>query len=284
MKVLLILAAVVVAALADAYIQPEFYPVEIREYSNSSDLRISAGLDAARNQFPYQISLRVINGNSLFHICGGSILSPRWVVTAAHCTYYAADQFWVTAGILLQTDTEIPNQQTVAVSNYINHPLYPGGYSVSANDISVMRLASLLTYGINVQPIALPVTGDIPSGTAVVSGWGSLGPPNNVAPNNLQFVEVPLLSKDDCASLIAYLSGMDNPFRTAFNLCTTTYPSSTEAVCNGDSGGPLVHNARLVGIVSWGYTPCGNPGFPSIYVDTAAYISWIQQTTNNLSD
>ncbi|XP_030750057.1 trypsin alpha-3-like [Sitophilus oryzae] len=285
MKVLLVLAAVVVAALADGYIQPELYPTIPREYSNSSDLKIVAGSNAVRNQFPYQISLRVVSGTSLFHICGGSILSQRWVLSAAHCTQRAANQFRVTAGILLQTDTGIANQQTVAVSYYVNHASYPGGNVVAANDISVIRLASLLTYGVNVQPIALPVAGAVPSGTAVVSGWGSLGPPTNSAPNNLQFVNVPILAKAQCANVIAQLSGIINPFRSALNVCTTTRSaSSIEAVCSGDSGGPLVVNSRVVGVVSWGYSPCGNAGFPSVYVDTAAYIAWIQQNTNNLSN
>ncbi|XP_030750059.1 trypsin alpha-3-like [Sitophilus oryzae] len=285
MKILLVLAAVVVAALADGYIQPEWYPTVPRQYSNSSGLKIVAGSNAARNQFPYQISLRVISGNFLFHICGGSILSQRWVLTAAHCTQYSAEQFRVTAGILLQTDSGIANQQTVGVSYYINHAEYPGGSTVSANDIAVIRLASLLTYGVNVQPIALPAAGSVPSGDAIVSGWGSLGPPSNDSPNNLQFVQLPILAKTQCALTIAAISGIINPFRSALNVCTTTRSSSSnEAVCSGDSGGPLVINSQLIGVVSWGYSPCGTSGFPSIYVDTAAYIDWIQQNTNNLSN
>lgn len=81
----------------------------------------------------------------------------------------------------------------------------------------------------------------------------------------------------ECANVIASLSGPNNPFRAALNVCTTTRTtSSRESACRGDSGGPLVHNNRLVGVVSWGYTPCGNPNYPSVYVHVAAYLNWIR--------
>ncbi|KAF7286845.1 hypothetical protein GWI33_003901 [Rhynchophorus ferrugineus] len=259
---------------------PQYYPAEPTIFDNST-LRVVAGQDASRNQFPYQISLRLVSGIFMYHICGGSIISQRWVLSAAHCTSGRdASAFRVTAGILIQTDSGIANQQTVAVSQITNHASYPGGNSVSANDICVIRLASLLTYGSNVQPIALALANSNPSGTATLSGWGSIGPPTNAAATTLQFVNIPILAQAQCASVIASLSGANNPFRSDLNVCTTTRTStSSESACSGDSGGPLVVNNRLVGIVSWGYTPCGSPNIPSVYVHVAAYLNWISANT-----
>lgn len=67
------------------------------------------------------------------------------------------------------------------------------GNVVAANDICLIRLASLLTYGSNVQPIALALANSNPSGTATLSGWGSIGPPTNAAASTLQFVHIPIL-------------------------------------------------------------------------------------------
>ncbi|KAF7286838.1 hypothetical protein GWI33_003895 [Rhynchophorus ferrugineus] len=255
---------------------PQYYPAVPTTFDNST-LKVVAGHDATRNQFPYQISLRLVQGGYLYHICGGSIISQRWVLSAAHCTSgRAASVFRVTAGILSQTDNAIANQQTVAVSQIINHASYPGGSVVAANDICLIRLASLLNYGSNVQPIALALANTNPSGTATLSGWGSIGPPTNAAATILQYVNIPILAQAQCANIIASLSGSNNPFRSALNICTTTRTTtSRESACSGDSGGPLVLNNRLVGIVSWGFTPCGNPNYPSVFVHVSAYLNWI---------
>ncbi|KAF7286842.1 hypothetical protein GWI33_003899 [Rhynchophorus ferrugineus] len=279
MKLLILGLCIIGVTFAQEW-TPQYYPAGPTIFDNST-LKVVSGQDAARNQFPYQISLRLVIGNVMYHICGGSIISQRWVLSAAHCTTeYETSAFRVTAGILIQTDSGIANQQTVAVSQIINHASYPGGNIVSANDICVIRLASLLTYGSNVQPIALALANSNPSGTATVSGWGSIGPPTNAAATTLQFVDVPILAQTQCAAIIASLSGSNNPFRADLNVCTTTRSTlSREAVCSGDSGGPLVLNNRLVGIVSWGYTPCGIPSVPSVYVHVAAYLNWISANT-----
>ncbi|KAF7286843.1 hypothetical protein GWI33_003900 [Rhynchophorus ferrugineus] len=105
---------------------PQYYPAEPTIFDNST-LRVVAGQDASRNQFSYQISLRLISGIFMYHICGGSIISQRWVLSAARCTSgQAALVFRVTASTFIETDSRIANQQTVAVSQIINHASYPG--------------------------------------------------------------------------------------------------------------------------------------------------------------
>ncbi|XP_076258353.1 trypsin beta-like [Rhynchophorus ferrugineus] len=279
MKLLLFVLGLVTAALAETYLQPQYYPTEPRVFQNASDsLRIVDGWNAVRNQFPYQISLQRLLIFSYFHICGGSIVSPRWVLSAAHCTFgTAASSFRVVAGILLQSDTGT----TSLVSQIINHPGYPGGNTVSADDICLIRLTTQLTFGSSIQSIPIAVEGSSARGTAVLSGWGSLGPNNSTSPSNLQYIELPILPQDECAERIASVSGANNPFRPLLNVCTVPRSdNSREGACSGDSGGPLVSGGRLIGVVSWGYTPCGTPRLPSVFAKVGAYNSWIRENSN----
>jgi secreted trypsin-like serine protease len=244
--------------------------------TDDTNTRIVGGQNAARNQFPYQISLQRWNGARFGHICGGSIISPSWILTAAHCTQGVAANHRIVAGILLLSDTNIAGQQTRAVTQFINHALYPGGNQVSPNDISLARLAAALTYTVNVQPIPIPQQGHTSLGTGTLSGWGLLAT-GTATPNHLQFANLPVVPEAQCNSILTSLLGWNNPFSVALNLCSGTVRGN-ESACNGDSGGPYVKNGRVVGIVSWGLVPCGNAGAPSVYVKTSAYTNWI--TTN----
>ncbi|KAF7286834.1 hypothetical protein GWI33_003891 [Rhynchophorus ferrugineus] len=278
MKLLLVLG-LVTAALAETYLQPQFYPTEPRLFQNTSDsLRVVDGWNAVRNQFPYQISLQRLLLVSYFHICGGSIVSARWVISAAHCTFgRAASNFRVVAGILLQTETGTIRQ----VSQIINHPGYPGGNSVSADDICLIRLASELVFDASIQPVAIAAAGSSARGFATLSGWGSLGPNNVTSPANLQYVELPILPQDECAERIASVSGANNPFRPLLNVCTVPRTDTgREGACSGDSGGPLVSGSRLIGVVSWGYIPCGTQRLPSVFAKVGAYNEWIRENSN----
>jgi secreted trypsin-like serine protease len=278
MKVLLVLSAVVALALAEGKFQAAYIPLAT-EISNDPSLRIVGGQDATRNQFPYQISLQRRVILSLYsHICGGSILSTNWVLTAAHCTHgTAAGNLRVIAGILLLNDANIAGQQTRDASQIINHPSYPGGNQVAPNDISLVRLATPLSYTINVQPIAIPQQGHSSRGTGVLSGWGLLRSGGST-PNHLQFANLPVVPETECNAILTSLLGSNNPFSIALNLCSGTV-LGFESACNGDSGGPYVKDGNVIGVVSWGLVPCGDAGAPSVFAKTSAYSNWITTST-----
>ncbi|PSN50975.1 hypothetical protein C0J52_07624 [Blattella germanica] len=150
-------------------------------------------------------------------------------------------------------------EQRVVVSRAVVHPNYAG--DVGPYDIAVLKLSSALTYNQYVQPIALPSAGDIPSGDAILSGWGSTSTTNNPSmPDILQTAVLPIVDYDECVRTY----GEDSPLD----------PS------NGDSGGPLAINGAggekvLIGVVSWGVIPCGSSNAPSVYTRVSAYNDWI---------
>lgn len=129
--------------------------------------RIVGGENAAEGQFPYQVSLRT----RLFkqHFCGGSIISSRFMVTAAHCSQgLNSKPFFVFAvvGTLYRTSG--------GVSVYLEKITPHAEFSMSklVNDISLIRTAKEIVFSTTIQPIALPTQNDEGHTQVVLSGWG----------------------------------------------------------------------------------------------------------------
>ncbi|GLH14754.1 Lectizyme, partial [Gryllus bimaculatus] len=125
-------------------------------------------------------------------------------------------------------------------------------------------------------PIALPAAGSVPTGTAVLSGWGSTS--TSLVPSTpsiLQTVEVPLLSFEECWAAVGGEPLADT------NVCSGPLTGGTSA-CSGDSGGPLAQNGEVIGIVSWGYIPCGSVNAPSVYTRVSAFNDWILANAEGL--
>ncbi|KAJ4438003.1 hypothetical protein ANN_13942 [Periplaneta americana] len=164
-------------------------------------------------------------------------------------------------------------EQTVAVAQAIVHPNYAG--EVGPYDIAVLKLSSALVFNDYVQSIALPPAGSIPSGSAILTGWGSTSQTNNPSmPDILQTATLPIVEYDECVRTY----GEDSPLDPT-NVCTGPLSGGMSA-CSGDSGGPLAVKRsdgtfELIGIVSWGEIPCGQSNAPSVYTRVSAYIDWI---------
>lgn len=128
--------------------------------------RIVGGSEIDISDRAFQISL--LNGG--FHYCGGSIVNPTTIVTAAHCSQNAASRYSIRAG----SNSRLSGGQVISVSEVINHPDYTS--SGFAWDVAVMKLSQPLTFDKNVQPIKLaPREYAFQDGDYLhVSGWGSL--------------------------------------------------------------------------------------------------------------
>uniref|UniRef100_A0A336MRV9 CSON005441 protein n=1 Tax=Culicoides sonorensis TaxID=179676 RepID=A0A336MRV9_CULSO len=236
--------------------------------------RIVGGENAVQGEFPYIVSIRWgILGTSQ-HVCGGTILNERWVLTAGHCVTELPlpGTMQIVAGMTdMKNSNGLEKWQTIKVVERIVHPDYQGG--VNPNDIALLRLETALELNENVQKVALPAKGSETSGTTILAGWGSTSTTTNpIMPTDLQRIDLPVVGLKECDAALTSLVGT-HPLADT-NICTGPLSGGYSA-CSGDSGGPLLQKTangiEQVGIVSWGIVPCGTKGAPSVYTGVSNF-------------
>ncbi|XP_068096887.1 transmembrane protease serine 5 isoform X4 [Hyperolius riggenbachi] len=145
--------------------------------SRARSSRIIGGSDVALGRWPWQVSLYLNNK----HVCGGSIVAPKWIITAAHCVHnYRSPQVssWtVVAGVISH-----PSLRQKAAVSAVEKIIYHQKYDDRSHDydIALMKLEKPLNYSDNIRPVCLPqYEQDIPAGSECwVSGWGHTHPDN----------------------------------------------------------------------------------------------------------
>ncbi len=246
---------------------------------------VGGGL-AEPGEWPWQVALLDKDINVQF--CGGSLIAPDLVLTAAHClgedsTERVADRIsvWVGAHDL----TELDQGQIIDVSYaalHTNYDPYTTDY-----DIALLRLAEPAQLSAAVQPVQLAMRADEnryrPGTVAAVTGWGSLAWMGDY-PDILHEVSVGMVDRDACNAAYSTLFGEPNVI-TDRMICAG-FPEGGKDSCQGDSGGPLVVPDGMggwlqVGIVSWGRAPedqpqCAAAGYPGVYASVPTLLSWIE--------
>ena len=217
-------------------------------------------------------------------LCGGVVISDRFILTAAHCIDgQNQDQVKVRLGAhsLTVTDEDLePESRDYEIEKWKYHEEFINNIYEVVNDIALIKLKSKVEFGQDIKPVCLPSMSKIiePGEKITVVGWGKTHVDEPQSETLLK-VRVKAWSDKKCK---------DNYAKFPKNIAESQFCAADigKDSCQGDSGGPaMVRNTKLhwviVGVVSFGLI-CAHEDFPGVYTRVNQYNNWIENTIKTM--
>jgi secreted trypsin-like serine protease len=284
-----ILVLLMIIMISPVYLKSQFFDINLqtqteepqreKEYLPQGEIhrdgptlgRIVGGSNAVISDYPWQVALMTSSG---FQFCGGSVIHPEWILTAAHCL---GGTIYIRAGVTNRTHTT--GQDRLVIAQY-GHPGFVG--STHVNDIALLKLQTPLNLdGPNVKaiPIVTAAHAELgytqPGTMARITGWGATSEGGS-STNILQMAQVPITTQEYAQEGYAAWGYTITP-----DMLPAGYPQGGTDACQGDSGGPIVVadpnspvGYLLAGETTWGIG-CARPNLPGIYARNSHFEEWI---------
>jgi len=239
-----------------------------------TNISIVNGAPATECEWRWQVGLRFTETGSIF--CGGQLIHPEWVLTAAHCASHV--NFNIIAGEY-EPGARSGNEQHRWAVQLFRHPQWnPRTYDF---DFSLVRVESPFEINDCIGTVCLPSEGNdvAPKTQCWITGFGLLAQ-SGAKPAVLQEAPVSILTQEDCRN-----SGHEASDITDRMICAQGQLPNNGGIidaCQGDSGGPLVCESSpgvwtVYGATSWG-RGCAGPQHPGVWARIHESVSWIDET------
>ncbi|MBY5835874.1 trypsin-like serine protease (plasmid) [Rhizobium leguminosarum] len=268
------------------------------DFAGEDGGRVIGGQTAKKGEWPWQVKILAPDPEQRGRFgghCGGSLISQRWILTAAHCVtsgrsgkqdLFARDLLIVEGKSKIDKVIAVdgPDKPGLAVEEVIIHEDFDR--KVFANDIALIKLSEPAKSKPAILASASDDEVEAAGRPAIVTGWGYTkadhGWDDKYLPTELQEVELPIVPREDCRAAYRDSSMRMNPIDER-NVCAG-YAEGGKDACQGDSGGPLVAQRPdkrwiQLGIVSWG-AGCAEAEHYGVYTRVAAFRDWIAAKTD----
>ncbi|XP_065204411.1 serine protease snake-like [Planococcus citri] len=216
--------------------------------------------------------------------CGGSLISEKFIMSAAHCTdnNILGPPRWVLLGALNKFPTkDDPQRKVYSIVKVYNHPNYKS--SSYYHDISLFQLNTTVEFSPYVRPACLYTsnTDSLINTRASITGWGGTGAAEKPSDKLLK-ATIMVVDHQNCTKCQEKRAKLERGYDSNTMICAGDTEKGRDT-CLGDSGGPLqipIPNAscmwNVIGVTSFGPGNCGNNQEPSVYTKVSYSLDWIQ--------